>query len=77
MINMDNKQWLLAMELFDDDYGITKGSKIVNDTIMNMKKISQEEQYKIRQIKALEIIAEGLCLLRKKPTVINNFNASK
>lgn len=61
MTNMDSKQWLLAMELFDNDYGVTKDSKIVNDTIMNMKKIlTNKERYEIRKVKALEIIAEEL-----------------
>lgn len=56
---MDSEQWLLAMELFDNDYGVTKDSKIVNDTIMNMKKIlTNKERYEIRKVKALEIIAE-------------------
>lgn len=71
MTNMDNEQWLLAMELFDNDYGVTKDSKIVNDTIMNMKKIlTNKERYEIRKVKALEIIAETLISIDNKMLIL-------
>jgi len=59
MINTDNKSWLLAMELFDDKH-ITKDIKTVGDIVENIGKLPKDMHYKIRKVKALEIIAEEL-----------------
>ena len=60
MDNLDNKTWLLAMELFDEKHGVVKNVKIVNDIIVNMWKLPKEMHFEIREVKALEIIAEEL-----------------
>ena len=58
---MTNLEWLHQMKSEDERY---------NKSETTIRKFTDEQ----RITKALEIIAEELCLLRKKPTVINNVN---
>ncbi len=66
MVNTDNESWLLAMELSDEEYGVMKNIKTVNDIVKNMKKLPRDFHFQIRQVKVLEIIAEELIKLNKK-----------
>ena len=66
MVNNDNKTWLLAMELSDEEYGVMKNVKTTNDMIKNMKKLPRDFHFQIRQVKVLEIIAEELIKLNEK-----------
>jgi len=67
---MTNLEWLEGMK--EEDKSIKKIIALCDGNI----KID-DFGYVYRQIKALEIIAEELCLLREKPTVVNNYNVSK
>lgn len=60
---MTNLEWLEKMKKEDDIYKYD-----------DCGWPTPEWRIKYRQAKALEIIAEELCLLRQKPTVINNVN---
>lgn len=72
-----NKEWI-GFEKYDENKGRCKMTNL--EYLEKMKEFKKETinidtQY--RTAKALEIIAEELCLLREKPTVVNNYNVSK
>jgi hypothetical protein len=60
---MTNLEWLKKMKKDDEDWYKADSTKTI-----------REFTNEFRKTKALEIIAEELCLLREKPTVINNVN---
>ena len=63
---MDNLEWTKKIRGEESCFNVTKldGSQV-------------EEDRQKRIVYLLSIIAEELCLLRKNPTVVNNYNVSK
>jgi len=70
---MTNLEWLEKIKKEDEQYLELS----VGDGNKEGWQVESQYRMKFRKMKALEIIAEELCLLRQHPTVVNNYNVSK